>query len=213
MTGNTERSFASAVAWIIWIMALLTLAPPNLSANAGLTATETDILRKYDHDRHERLVFGPAKIDCSHCHNFSQADGKWKLEDKLKASTFRKPVGQICHECHQGAVAEFRNAPKACYTCHTSLENMKQIKPQSHSSGDWAHGHGTNARSNAESCTTCHSNSQCVKCHARRDTVLPVNHSRNFKFTHSIEARAQPQKCDTCHSKGYCIRCHMGKGR
>jgi hypothetical protein len=195
------------------LILLFCFAVPLKPALGGLTSSESDILRKYDHDRHEKNVFGPQNISCTHCHNFTLKDGKAEVGAELAKSTFKRPVKQICHECHQGSLAQNRNAPKECYTCHSSLENMKQIKPASHAGLDWAHGHASQARANSGSCTTCHSNSQCVKCHARRNDVSLSNHTRNFKFYHSIEARAQPQKCDTCHTKDYCIRCHVGRGR
>lgn len=174
-------------------------------------AENTRILDVYDHAFHEKNVFTPNKVECSYCHNFelNKGTGKAALKAEITKATFVKPIKDLCHSCHRSTEAPHSKAPQTCYTCHRSKENMTSIKPQNHSGGDWMHNHSLNARTADNACLTCHSNSQCVKCHVERNSLFQNNHSRNFRYFHSIEARAQPQKCDACHSKSYCMNCHL----
>ena len=175
---------------------------------------EGKIIDRYDHEFHEQKVFKTNKIDCSYCHNFEFENGtKAVLKPKITQSMFVKPIRELCHSCHQNAEAKYPKAPQTCYSCHRSTENMNTIKPQNHYGVDWLRNHSLNARTADNSCSTCHSNSQCVKCHIARNTVMQKNHSRNFRFYHSIEARSEPQKCDACHTKNYCMNCHLSGGR
>ena len=169
------------------------------------------ILDVYDHDFHEKNVFTPGKIECSYCHNFELGKNSLKgtLKPEIAKATFVKPIKDLCHSCHRSTEAPHSKAPQTCYTCHRSMEKMKSIKPQNHFSVDWVRNHSLNARTSDNACMTCHSNSQCVKCHVERNSLFQNNHSRNFRYFHSIEARSQPQKCDACHSRTYCMTCHL----
>ena len=168
------------------------------------------ILDLYDHGFHEKSVFTPNKIECGYCHNFevNKKTLKANLKPEISKATFVKPIKDLCHSCHRNPDTKTK-APQTCYTCHRSMENMKTIKPQNHFGVDWVHNHSLNARTSDNACMTCHSNSQCVKCHVERNSLFQNNHTRNFRYFHSIEARAQPQKCDACHSKTYCMGCHL----
>lgn len=171
-------------------------------------------MARFDHEKHEEKVFTKEKISCNYCHNIEMGpDGKSAVITKaLEKSTFVKPLGQLCHSCHQNNDTKYPSAPQTCYSCHRSLENFQSIKPQNHSIVNWVRNHALNAKSAGDSCQTCHTNSQCVKCHVERNQVKLSNHTRNFKFYHSIEARMQPQRCDTCHTKNFCTTCHL-RGR
>ncbi len=172
-----------------------------------------DVTARFDHDFHLDKVIAVRGLQCDYCHNF-KVDPKTKTAvflPGMSTSALNRPVKAICHECHQSAEAKNKAAPKECYTCHRSQESLRDIKPRNHQNIGWAQGHSTNARIDGDSCMNCHTTSQCVKCHQRRNDVEFKNHSRNFRFYHSVVARAQPQKCDTCHSKSFCIDCHSGK--
>ncbi len=175
------------------------------------------MIKKFDHNMHDTKVFIPKQIKCNHCHNVENSPaGKNIPNSSLKDSTFQKPLKAICHECHKVNDKEFKienseKAPKSCYTCHDSFEKISAIRPKSHQSKLWQSSHGLDARAESSSCLNCHSNSQCSTCHAKRNTILPKNHSRNYRFYHSIEARMSPQRCDACHTKTYCTQCHLGK--
>ncbi|MGZ3721887.1 MAG: cytochrome c3 family protein [Bdellovibrionales bacterium] len=183
---------------------LIFLAGFTISANP-----DGAILDLYDHSFHEKSVFKQNNIECKYCHNFElNKNNKGILKPEIGKSTFVKPIQALCHSCHRNPETHTK-APQTCYTCHRTTDNMKSIKPQNHNSGDWAHNHSLSARTADNACLTCHTNSQCVKCHVERNSLFQNNHTRNFRYFHSIEARANPQKCDSCHSKNYCMGCHM----
>ena len=186
-----EKSLKSSIFCFIFLF--LFLSP--------LAWTENPRIKKFDHGFHVQKVFQPNNIDCSTCHNMERQSG----------STFRKPMKQMCHECHQSAEPKYKAAPKACFTCHDSMDSLSAIKPETHASAVWKQTHSIQARADGDACLNCHTNSQCVKCHSQRDTLFQSNHPRSYRNFHSIEARMAPQKCDTCHTKSYCTQCHMGK--
>lgn len=169
---------------------------------------------KFDHQMHQEKVFSKDGIRCTSCHQVVETNsGQLQLTDVLLKGmgTFKKPLRQICHDCHQGGRSQ--TAPQTCYTCHDSQDKLVGVRPVSHQNGAWKSQHALQARSESQSCGTCHSNSQCLKCHASRNPVLPQNHSRNYRLFHSVEARMAPQKCDQCHTQLYCSRCHLGGRR
>lgn len=175
------------------------------------------MIKKFNHNMHDEKVFVPNQIKCAYCHNVENSgDGKFIPNSNLKNATFQKPLKAICHECHKVDDKEFKEknsekAPKSCYTCHDSFEKISAIRPKSHQSKIWQSSHGLDARADSSSCLNCHSNSQCSTCHSKRNTILPKNHLRNYRFYHSVEARMSPQRCDACHTKTYCTQCHIGK--
>jgi Zn finger protein HypA/HybF involved in hydrogenase expression len=173
--------------------------------------SQTQIVQdQFNHQAHlERALNG---VQCKHCHNFSlnEKTNTIELNEAAKISILRMPVKQICHECHNTSTPH-QNAPQTCFTCHSSTDAIKKIKPQNHINLTWKTSHSLEARVQGESCLNCHVNSQCAKCHLQKNNFELKNHSRNFKYFHSVQARATPQKCDTCHSKTFCIDCHLGK--
>ncbi|MGZ3712966.1 MAG: cytochrome c3 family protein [Bdellovibrionota bacterium] len=186
------------------LVLLCCFAPPAMAI---------EIAGRFDHDAHLSKVFKANKIDCTHCHNFS-ADAKSKeikFNDSAKNSILKMPVKAICHECHRSDLPQYKNAPKACFTCHRNMEEIGKIKPQNHENVSWKTSHAAEARTNGDACLNCHMTSQCAKCHLQRNDIEMNNHPKNFKFFHSVQARAQPQKCDACHTKSFCVACHMGK--
>jgi len=171
-------------------------------------------LSHFDHEFHSDRVFSQRKIFCEQCHNFrlNTETNKIVPTQDLHKSAFKKEFKDICHSCHvQEAAAMGAPSPKACYSCHQGTDAMKTIKPQNHNNVGWARSHSMEARVDGSSCQECHTNSECVHCHLRRNDIEMKNHTRNFRYTHSIEARAQPQSCDSCHAKHFCIDCHLGE--
>ena len=173
----------------------------------------SEMLAGFDHEAHLAKAFKNNKMECTHCHNFSidQKSNEIKLTEAAKLSVLKMPVKQICHECHRSELLQHKEAPKACFTCHRSMEGIKKIKPTNHESVSWKGSHSIEARVEGDACLSCHMTSQCSKCHLQRNDIEMRNHSANFKFFHSVQARAQPQRCDACHTKTFCVNCHLGK--
>jgi hypothetical protein len=171
------------------------------------------ILSRFNHEAHEKGAFKTMQFDCSGCHNFSFGSDKVKAkaEAGLTSSTFKADLKNTCHQCHNTENTKFSQAPKECILCHAKMEGAKEIKPLSHQNAEWKTTHSLNARTEGTSCLNCHIQSDCLKCHLRRNDIQMQNHSRNFRFTHSVEARAQPHRCDACHTQNFCVKCHIGK--
>ncbi len=179
----------------------------------NLRAFASDMTGGYNHEMHLQKVFKVNSIECSHCHNFNlDPKGKEvKLNQAATASVLKMPLKEICHECHRSEIARYKDAPKTCFTCHKTMENIKRIKPTNHENISWKTTHSIEARVQGESCLNCHMTSQCSKCHLERNDIEMRNHPKNFRFFHSVQARGQPQRCDACHTKTFCVNCHLGK--
>ena len=203
------------VLWIFIIFGALFQLFFSQSSSASRPSINLKLGAVYDHEFHEKKVFGKLKINCDRCHNFkvSSKNNIGVALPGLKKQTFKAPLKELCHSCHQSSEDKYSSAPKTCYTCHTSLNQLKAVKPSNHQAVSWESNHGLNAKLDSKSCTQCHSNSECVKCHAQRNNVRLKNHRFNFKYYHSVEARMSPQKCQTCHSKSECMQCHVGRSR
>jgi hypothetical protein len=190
--------------------ALITAAAPL--AFADLKA-QNEIMMRFDHREHEVKVFNQKSVSCSHCHNFNLNEITRELipTPQLKNTTFTMDLKGICHECHKTSEAKWRDAPKACVTCHRSIQTMAAIAPANHRNLEWKRTHSANARADGSGCLDCHTSSQCVKCHLQRNDIELTNHTRNFRFFHSVQARLEPHRCDACHTKSYCINCHTNQ--
>lgn len=189
-------------------MILFLLLLSSLFAYEGINSLP---MEGFDHEYHELKVFSQNNIRCDSCHNFTldPITKKGVLKKEISASTFVKPLKELCHSCHQNKETLFPLAPQTCFTCHKSAEAIKGVKPANHKNVVWKEGHALEARTSMESCNSCHTNSECVKCHIEKKSDQLTNHSRNYRFYHSVEARLAPQKCDTCHTKSSCTKCHL----
>lgn len=122
-----------------------------------------------------------------------------------------------CLNCHEHKV-EFQAG--RCDRCHVNLpaERLKPLENFSHQ-GNFVMEHRFAARSSADSCMVCHTQSQCVACHnatppVRLELQQPMAVQRNlihrndFVSRHSLEAQADPAQCYRCHGNSFCVDCH-----
>ncbi|MCU0633867.1 MAG: hypothetical protein MUE41_03245 [Gemmatimonadaceae bacterium] len=96
-----------------------------------------------------------------------------------------------CAQCH--------NAEVFCRSCHvqSGLGTRGRLDEAYHTAQPaWLLQHGRAARSSLESCTTCHTQRECMQCHS--GLGLRVNpHGRDFKA--SRLATKNRDMCFTCH--------------
>lgn len=173
----------------------------------------SEIISRFNHDAHEKGAFKALQFKCSNCHNFTIASDNIHAQPEagLSNSNLKFNLKMTCHQCHNTEKNRFKAVPKQCILCHTNTNLNKEIKPLSHQNAEWKTTHSLNAKTEGSTCLNCHIQSECLKCHLRRNDIEMKNHSRNFRFTHSVEARAQPHRCDACHTQNFCIKCHIGK--
>src|SRR3989344_3114335 len=120
----------------------ITLISIAFSFILGLTSPSwgtKPTVRAFNHQFHNCKVFKPQKIECSSCHNFSVNPETKKailLKDYEKSS-LHESLRSICHSCHQSGEPRYAKAPKTCYTCHRSIENIKTIRPKDHFGIGW----------------------------------------------------------------------------
>lgn len=132
-----------------------------------------------------------ASGSCDSCHSAVAhgADVRW----------LREPVMEECVACHRE-----QSATDACDACHQGKSETERL-----STGPWQITHGANWKQthgmgSLVSCSVCHPQDYCVRCHG---TALP--HSVDFGSTHGIDARAENASCGSCHDTvSFCDSCH-----
>ncbi|MCA9635915.1 MAG: cytochrome c3 family protein, partial [Myxococcales bacterium] len=127
------------------------------------------------------------------------------------ATVLQLPSEASCLSCHDGLKASNR-----CATCHPSESGGRLVTrdfadrtapmlvPRGPSGWGAAHDlafvedHRGIAKANPSLCAQCHTESQCVECHA--GAVRPMRiHAGDCLTTHALDARAATQDCQSCH--------------
>lgn len=151
---------------------------------------------KFSHEHH--ISMG---MKCDECHG--------NVAESAQIRSEHIPAKPVCFTCHDDW-----NSPNQCYICHKEINT--ETPPNSHKSGNFTTKHGQIFREESSnpngdlattpSCTMCHDNNQCIKCH--QETV-PANHTNQWRMVgHGISAGIDRGKCTTCHKTDYCFRCH-----
>jgi hypothetical protein len=208
----TVRALACKAAVIVSMLAASVVACRQiLPTNRYLQPRPSSSLRstadargKFDHARHGATL-AAAGIVCTECHRVDLVI-EASDEDMARELSMRGfyPGSAACHYCHGPDETKIAAAPGACRTCH---DNVLPLRPPDHDLA-WSKVHAALARAEPAKCEGCHSQKECIDCHARRDTVQTIVHERNFLFFHAIQARANPMQCGSCHREDFCIRCH-----
>ncbi|MCU0963293.1 MAG: cytochrome c3 family protein [Pirellulaceae bacterium] len=146
---------------------------------------------KFSHaTHHERAIF------CIQCHDAVDA------ADAL--SDAHRPAAHTCEECHIAA-----GIGTACDLCHERLN--RSVRPPSHEGAAWMRNHGRDPaavamRGHQDSCTLCHAQSSCNRCH---QIERPADHTEYFRWQgHGIASGLERERCTVCHQEHFCVRCH-----
>ncbi|NYE57358.1 NapC/NirT family cytochrome c [Carboxydothermus ferrireducens] len=143
----------------------------------------------FSHELHA----GKNNIECVTCHG------------DLVHGTPKVLKMQDCLDCHKE-----KNGPTKCESCHQDKATMK---PQNHDA-KWLAAHGTEAKKDLASCTTCHTGDlgqekYCNSCHNGVQMPHPDGWAKNHKVS-------DVKVCNTCHEKPVeggkaqtCISCHQ----
>ena len=97
-----------------------------------------------------------------------------------------------CAACH--------NTQKFCRACHVEagLTGFARQGPSFHDSQPlWLIRHGQSARQSLETCTSCHSQADCTRCHGTLGAFKVNPHSRDFDAEGAW--RRNPRACLFCH--------------
>ncbi len=132
----------------------------------------------------------PAGQLCTECHNTIAHDDVVKNK---KQATMEK-----CTVCHNN-----KTTSAACETCHE-----KGVKITKRRKGPWQVVHGgkwrkTHGMGNLSSCSACHGEAYCKKCH------LQMPHSSSWPYSHGKNAKQTGlDACYQCHQQSFCQECH-----
>jgi hypothetical protein len=167
--------------------------------------------------------------DCDGCHVDLQNegtlptshlvhDGDWMREHGTRAASAR----DLCSTCH---------SERACAGCHgvgtvpalPARLAFDTVQLSGLHRAGFKSRHALEARGDPGLCTTCHSESSCIECHAASN-VAPGSTSRNphppdwvtaSGGQHGPQARIDPMSCAGCHGgagEQLCVGCHRVGG-
>ncbi|MDZ7315129.1 MAG: cytochrome c3 family protein [candidate division KSB1 bacterium] len=146
----------------------------------------TNYIRHFPHDRH-----AAKGIACLVCHQ--------GVEQSSNAREQHLPKMAQCQSCHP-----LNGQTTYCTLCHASDE---RLAPDNHRL-DWRTSHGRLSLLQTESCSRCHLQNECLRCHAGDNLDREV-HPLNYLRTHGREARSKRDACLTCHDElASCVACH-----
>jgi hypothetical protein len=146
---------------------------------------------KFSHAVHYRR-----SVFCESCH-----DGI-DMADAVSPSD--RPAAPDCVACHLR-----EGIGTVCSLCHEHLS--RDTRPPSHERSTWHHDHGRDPasvamRGHQDSCTLCHLQSFCNRCH---QIEKPRDHTEYWRIQgHGIAVGIERERCMVCHQENYCIRCH-----
>lgn len=166
----------------------------------------------FSHKQH--LGIPGMEESCEVCHNTNRTS--------TTQSDRNLPVMQACLNCHYHE-QQYQNL--VCDNCHKDMRSI-DLRPQSRFSheGDFLRDHQHYTWSQTKTCAQCHSQGDCMECHADQSDELAANmklhgrtdrqfiHSADYLSRHHIEARNDPALCITCHRPSYCEQCHQQHG-
>lgn len=127
---------------------------------------------------------------CTECHNTIPHGDAVKNK---KYGTMEK-----CTACHNG-----QDAASDCQVCHE-----KNVKITKRRTGPWQVVHGskwarTHGMGNLSSCSLCHAEKDCGKCHSQ------MPHTEDWPYSHGKKAKKTGlDKCYKCHNESVCQECH-----
>lgn len=130
--------------------------------------------------------------DCTSCHDGVSTRRNFHPDDFVaRHATSAYAQTQNCSTCH--SVETF------CRSCHekSGIANTAGVRGPAHNNQPlWLLQHGQAARQGLTSCTACHQQRDCLRCHS--DLGLHMNpHGPNFN-AQQMQAK-NPQMCLICH--------------
>jgi hypothetical protein len=166
----------------------------------------------FSHKQH--LGISGMEDSCETCHTTNRRS--------TRMSDRNIPVMQVCLNCHYH---EKQYQDLNCVVCHKDLWSIG-LKPMSRfgHQGDFLQDHKHYTWSQAAVCSQCHTQDDCMECHANQSDELEANmklhgrtdrqfvHSADYLSRHFLEARNDPALCITCHRPSYCEKCHHQRG-
>jgi hypothetical protein len=168
--------------------------------------------------------FPPANVHFSHQSHLVRGARCTDCHASAGAATLATradlPRMVTCLGCHDG-----RQAPNRCTTCHLSepdgvlktrfaagtLAPVGTLRDDDHGR-DFLRRHAHVARSEMESCSSCHRAAECEGCHAASSKAFRV-HPPDWTQSHGISSRGREMDCQSCHrEQSFCISCHQQLG-
>ncbi len=152
-------------------------------------------------------------MDCVTCHG--------DMTKVNLATRQQLPKMATCLECHDG-----KPAPNECTTCHLKEASGRLqlnftsgiLRPMQGDPLGMDHGprfefnHGSRASVSRQTCSQCHSDSFCQRCHDSLQKPLSV-HPNDYITLHPIQARTDAPRCESCHRlQSFCAACHERVG-
>lgn len=134
------------------------------------------------HEPHPKF----SNLTCAYCHNRTGHPGLQGYSERIAMP--------LCVNCHQK-----EHVSTACRTCHPASFNLK---PTSHTQGNWLQVHG---KADLATRSRCHADKAgfCDACHG-----FAIRHPVNWRTAHAKQASFTV--CTKRHtSQAFCQNCHQ----
>lgn len=169
--------------------------------------------------------------DCSGCHVDLPSEGDTPSDHLVHDGDFAREHGvraasarDLCASCHSERFCAGCHGEGTVPTLPATLAFNEVRLSGLHRAGFLAR-HSEEARADPGLCTTCHSDSSCIDCHAARG-VAPGSGARSPHppgwvdtarggGEHGVQARIDPASCAGCHGgagEQLCVGCHRVGG-
>lgn len=172
---------------------------------------------KFPHARHVKGKGGGER--CAGCHPLPSA------RKAGKRSNPGMPGMKLCLGCHNHS-KEYESFQ--CDICHfknkegklkTKLPGGVLLEPPSWMSGIyhgnlWYEDHEVAAANHSSLCAACHTNDDCLACHAGTGKARPEKiHPDDWIQIHGLSSMSGDLRCSSCHNLQHqCLPCHRRSG-
>jgi hypothetical protein len=141
---------------------------------------------------------------------FARRHGDEARRESLRCATCH--TQESCLSCHAGSPTAALAIP-AAGPGRGAGARVERSRPASHG-GDFSELHAEVAAARPQSCSACHTRTQCLDCH-RPDAASapPGYHPAGFLGTHPSAAYTRASSCSDCHNQSqFCADCHLSAG-
>lgn len=191
---------------------------------------------RFSHAEHPGVSERVDTAGCAACHAEPGTSSRM-------AVTAARPAR--CLSCHEHRAPAHLAEEASCRQCHVPLTRAPALpsariadfpRPDSHEASGWVLEHGEGIGGSAATCSVCHAQESCRRCHLNGEAVAPIrslgrdarvaelarsldpeypeppsHRTGAWRWEHGPAARADgASSCANCHRRATCESCHLG---
>lgn len=182
----------------------------DFCAQCHVNAPELQVIQALASDPRSLAHKGEMKAPASHDRaNFIARhgrDARRNIENCANCHT-----NESCLACHRASPAVAAGLPVAG-PGRAIGARIERRRPVTHTV-DFADRHGTDATSAPQTCSTCHTRTECLDCHRPNPGNTGTYHAAGYLTRHPSTAYNRQGECAECHNpQQFCSSCHVQAG-